>query len=286
MVENRIRRYGLDVTERRYRLAGRTVQAGRAIVDCLEEFRREETSSPQLESESTLYFSVPEKEAIIKKIRVPVNNGLDRDKLARYEFEASLLDNPDNYFIDTCVPNGGEDYFIIGYHREIIARRVNLLENKFILPDSQRGFRLRGWSLAQGYLNFCWKEGGELVAVVDISDDCTSFCFICHDHPVRFGHIGGFPIDNSSNEGISPHYLADLVTTLRYQQTVLAADGCTVPLSLLVLTGASASPYLAGLIEEKMRVRTSMPSLKMALFAPEIAESAGRYLTSLGLTVA
>jgi len=64
---------------------------------------------------------------------------------------------------------------------------------------------------------------------------------------------------------------------------MLTRDEGDLPLSQIIISGASASSGVASLLEENLGVRTTLPAVKKALFSHETSAVAPKYLVSLGL---
>lgn len=280
MVDLKGKKYGADITSRRARIVGKSVIAGHPVVNLIEDTKLEALGSFHIGEEDELYFSVPEKDALLKRVNVKVENSFESDKLALFEFTSSLINNDSAYYFEAHRLNGDSRHLVIGYNREFINRLISRLEAVMVRPS---GYKLRGWALASGYRNYCWKEGGEMICLLDISDDCTSFCFLRKDIPVALGHITGTLYDSDNGKCISNHYLTDLSTTLKYYRNLLVRDEGDVPLSQIIISGSSASGGMASLLEESMGVRTTLPAVKKALFSHETSALAPKYLVSLGL---
>lgn len=282
MVDFRGRRFGADLTDKRIRMVGRTSSGDHPLIDLIEETPLNHFEPDYTAESGELVFSVPENRALLKGVRVSEDKGLDPEKLALFEFTSSLLDDPSGYFFETHHLNGDHSRLVVGYKRSLIEDTIVFFEKIFSRPS---GFKLRGWALAEGYRNFCWKEGGELIALVDISDDITSFCLLRDNVPIRFGHVKGTLYDHENDKLLSNSYLSDLSTSLKYNCTMVSASGENLSLSQILITGSSTSSTIASLMEDYLKTRVSVPAVKKALFSPETAPLAPKYLISLGLTV-
>jgi len=281
VVDFKGRKYGADLTSRRARIVRKSGGSGHPVVDLIGDTRLDQLENYIRDSEAALYFSVPEKDALLKKVTIPKENGIAGDRLALFEFTSSLINDPDRYYFETHPLNGDSRHLVVGYNREFINGRMAMLEKSSLKPA---GFKLRGWALASGYKNYCWKEGGELVCLLDISDDCTSFCLMHKDSPLTTGYVEGTLYDSENGKCISGGFLTDLSATIKYHLSLLHKSGETCPISLIIISGSSASNGVALVIEEKTGIRTVQPAVKKALFSHETVPLAPKYLVSLGLT--
>jgi len=280
VVDLKGKKYGADITSRRARIVGKAMVSGYPVVNLIEDTKLESLETLHIGEGDELYFSVPEKDALLKPVNIRKENGFESDKLALFEFTSSLIGDTGDYYFETHHLNGDTRHLVIGYDRKFIDSLIARLEKTMVKPS---GFKLRGWALASGYKNYCWKEGGEMICLLDISDDCTSFCFLRKDIPIALGHITGTLDDPDNGKCISNHYLSDLSTTLRYYRNLLTRDEENLPLSQIIISGASASNGVASLLEENLGVRTTLPAVKKALFSHETSSLAPKYLVSLGL---
>jgi hypothetical protein len=234
-----------------------------------------------IDREGELYLAVPESDAIIKKVGIVTDRSLDPDRLAQFELAASLLDDPDRYYLESCESDCSDGRIAVAYDRSRIDSEVASVQEKLIKPS---GFRLRSWALALGYLNYCRQEGGALIALADVSRSRASFCLLRGRSPVDIGLV----TDESAHDDVGPlscrPLLTDLAATIQYR---LGRDASRqdIPLSLLLLSGSMADDNLAAEAEAILKVKTKLPTVRKELFTDETSVDAGKYLTCLGLTV-
>ena len=280
MVEFKGRKLGADLTSNRLRLVGQKIISGHPIIDIIQEPVPDRDIELAAKTDCELYFSISEKDALIKNLKLDRDNNLDKEKLIFFEFAVSNLGDPDNFFVDFQKINGGEEYLVCGFNKDMVREKMDYWTDCLIKPS---GFKLRAMALARGYLNFCWKEEGELLCIIDISDDQTSFCFLHRDCPVAFGHVSGTLYDLEDEKSISNRYLTDLSASIQYYQMRLHHAGYTAPLSRILLSGSSASNGACLILKESNGIPTTLPSVKKALFSPETSEQAPKFLVNLGL---
>ena len=282
MVDTARHIYGADLVGQSFRIASCTDSSGSRLINALDEFNIENMKPDLVDKMGHLYFSVPESRAIIKRVKIPSGKNIDDNKLALFEFSSTLLDDIDDFHIEIHSLNGNSDYLDFGYRRQLIDNDSDFYEKLFIKPF---GFRLRSWALATGYLNFCQRDGGDFICLLDISVGGVSYCYINGDMPIMVGSIPDKAFADSNDHEILKRSLFDLTATLQYRQDILFKNGCTAPLSLIVISGQSASENLRGMIEEKVGVRTIFPKMRTSLFTSDVAERADRFLINLGLTI-
>jgi hypothetical protein len=139
--------------------------------------------------------------------------------------------------------------------------------------------------MADGYRNYCWREGGEFICLLDISPSVISYCFINKNQPIFVGSLETIDLTNNGNGKISGTFLSDLRAVIQYHTSDLFKAGYSAPLSLIVVSGLLAGKELNEAIEVKLGIRTISPTIKTALFESELSNRAGQFLVSLGLTV-
>lgn len=282
MVETYKIKFGVDIVGQVLQLAGCNCSGGRVVIDSLSQNNLKEIKPEMINSPGRLQFSVPEDQAIIKRIKVASEKNLDGEKLAEFEFSSTLLDKKETLYIKANLVNGGSEYLVFGCHKNLIDKRDQFFEKLFMKPA---GYKLRALALADGYQNYCWREGGELICLLDLSPTVASYCFINNSQPAFVGSISNDNTGNGEDDPISESFLSDLKVTIQYQMSNLFKAGYSTPLSLIVVTGTLAGKEANKTIEERLRLRTISPTIKTALFAPEIVDRAGRFLVSLGLTI-
>lgn len=282
MVELKTCHYGADFTAKMIRIAGCSPLSGQRMVRQLIDVEPEQLQQSVLDGEGDLYFSVFEKEAIIKRVKVPFDRTLDSEKLALFEFAATLLGKPEQYYLETYRLDGQLERLALAYHRELVDDRIAQLESRIARPV---GFRLRSLALAAGYLNFCRPEGGGLICLIDITEECISYCFMNERHPVAVGFLCRESTFSGDSAPDMKRLLVDLTATLQYQKAELFSSGYSVPLSLILLSGVDGNMEMAGAIGEAMHVRAAIPIVRKELFSPATVEQGAKYLVSLGLTV-
>ncbi len=264
------------------RLAGCNCSTGRVVIDRLSRANIDEIKPEMIDSSGWLQFSVPEDKAIIKRVKIPSDKNLNGKELAEFEFTSTLLDKKEDLYIRANSVNGGSEYLVFGYHRHLIDEKKKFFEKTLMKPA---GYKLRGMAMADGYQNFCWREGGELIGLLDLSPSGGSFCFVKNSQPIYVGSITNSDMSDNDNGKISEFFLSDLKATIQYHTSNLFKAGYSAPLSLIVVSGLLAGKKSNAAIEDKLGIRIISPTVKTALFAPEIVDRAGHFLVSLGLTV-
>jgi hypothetical protein len=276
------RRYGIDFLSDRIRIAGRTSAAGRITVDSLHDYDAADFNSEMVRNDGDYYFSIPEKEAIIKWITIVPEGNLDPVKLIQFEMAGMLADNDENYYFDCYYSDPKSRNLAIAYNRNLIERKIKKLQEKIPKPA---GFRLRSLAMASAYNNYCLHESGQHICLMDISSHSCSYCFLKENNPILIGGFENGIGENEVSEENSKKFALDLSAILQYELSKLARDGYSIPLSSIIISGPAAVSDLPVKIEERMKVKSIPPRLKKELFDEKIYAEAGKYLISLGLTV-
>ncbi len=282
MVDLKRKRYGLDTAGDKIRLVSRSMVSGMVKIDSLEEIEGDYEPSGTFDIESDLYFSVPESEAIIKRVTLSDDRNLDPRQMAQFEFSTSLLDPPEAYYMEVYDLNGNNEKLAVGYNRICVDNRIDRLTDRFTKPA---GFKLRSLALADGYRYYCRSEGGELICLLDISENIGSYCFLWDNSPTLPGALYSSTGSTDRRSNHNGHFAVDLAATLQFQLAGLFRTGRSVPLSRILVSGSSVDDSLIEQIEVRMKVGVGFPSMKSASFSPETLDNAHRFLVGLGLTV-
>jgi hypothetical protein len=281
LVELRKRRYGIDLLSDTVCIIGRVYSAGRSAVDSIVRIDSDALTDGLLEDEGDLYFSVWEKDAIIKQVKIPRDQGIDPDKLVQFEMACSLLDGEDHYYMESYELESISERLAIAYNRSLIEREILSLERRMRKPS---GFRLRSLAMASGYLDYCHKEGGNLICLIDIWEKGASYCFLKNNRVVSIGMITNGDGRDGEDNNPTRKFIIDITATLQYKMTAMNEGGMTPPLSLIILTGRLADLTVAAQIEECTGIRTVMPRLRKDLFTDETFSAGANCLVGLGLT--
>ncbi len=282
MVKFSNKRYGIDIVRDRIRIAGRTSSAGRITVDSINDFNSDDFKENMIGTDGDFYFSLPEKEAIIKWVTISPEGNLDPVKLIQFELAGTLADNNNDYYFDCYYTDPKAKNLAIAYNRNLIERKISELQKKIPKPS---GFRLRSLAMAAAYINYCLHESGKLVCLLDISFNSCSYCFMKDESPLLIGGFENGIGEKHKTDNTSDKFVVDLTAMLQYELTKIARDGYSIPLSSIIITGPLTDPEMVAKIEDSMNVKSIQPRLRKELFNEEILAEAGKYLVCLGLTV-
>jgi len=275
-------RLGGDLTGDRVRLASRVRTAGATLINAVGDYDLTNGATEIRTTDSELYFSVSESEAVIKRVGSCSDSNLDRRQAALFELTVSLIDDTARYYLDAYDLNGDEEKLAVAYNRQCVDRNISLLTEQVCKPT---GFKLRSLSLADGYRHYCRPVGGELICLLDFSSTVCSYSFLYHNRPILLGAVAGLSKNADATDDINEACIIDITATLKFQLAALFASGKSALLSRIVISGPNADEKLLEHISSKMKAPTEFPTLNSTLFAPGVVAEAGSYLVSLGLTV-
>jgi len=281
VVELHGRKYGAELYDGRIRLVGQTSSTGRRTIDLLKDLPIESVGVDDIDREGSLYLAVPEKDAVIKRVKISPDRSLDPDKLAQFELVASLLDEDDNYYLESYEINSGRERLAVAYRRREIDQQLEFMQTRLIKPA---GFKLRSWAMAAGYTNYCSHEGGRLVCLIDITDHLASYCFVEDKQPIHLGSVVSNAAVSEDDPASTKAYILDIVATVQYQMLTYDKLSQTVPLSSIIITGSCCREELAEGIENIIGIKTTLPIMRSELFSKDVLPEAHKYLVGLGLT--
>ncbi len=286
MVELSGKKYGIDISGNKGRIIARTYSDGRELIDTIIDVDPDKLNTIMLDADSDIYFSVVEKDAIIKTVRIPRNATINIDDAAGFEMAESLLGHEEKYFIESYSLNYPEQRLAVAYNKEMINKSVSFFQDVLRRPS---GFKLRSLAMADAYLKYCRKEGGRLICLLDVGPSEISYCFLMDDRPVSVGLVEDCNYDESTGsdaaDALSESLILDLITMIFYQLAAIRNGSRSLPLSRIVLTGSCASEGTALRIEEKCGIKSVLASLNKELFSSKVEDKTAKYLVSLGLTV-
>ena len=236
-----------------------------------------------------LFFGVDNRLAVVKKIQIRQNPGFDAIEMARFEIAQSLLDPPEAFYFDTLPlenRNGYLRYLTIAYHREEIDRLIEFYQEKLRKPS---GFKLHAAALVDGYKAFCRREPGDLQVLADVQSDMVTAAIVYKDKlhaAMRLETTPGETISSISAKKLA----AELKLTLSFNLAELFAEGITVPISRMILSGRHArDQMIQTALKDQFPSDITLPHFNEGYFQP-VSEIIGRYpperfLIPLGLAV-
>ncbi|SYZ74645.1 hypothetical protein TRIP_C90273 [Candidatus Zixiibacteriota bacterium] len=282
MVDLKERHIGLNVVGDKILIAANRSGGGLMVVDTLDDLKHLSHKGAFKNESGTLHFGVSEKEAVIKRVRIPASTNLDREKLILFEFLASLPGKEENYYLETHNLNGCPECLAVAYRRENIQRQIEECKSRLFAPS---GFRLRSLAMASAFKHFSIPMGGDMICLLDISGDDITFCILDRGLPAAIGQLSNDYVCLEKEIYNTRGLLVDLAAILQYHLSLLFTGGHSAPLSLVILSGTEANADLAAIIGEKLKIKTLLPEFRSELLAGDLIPSAHQYFINLGLTV-
>ncbi|MCP4566585.1 MAG: hypothetical protein GY841_03265, partial [FCB group bacterium] len=147
-----------------------------------------------------IFFNAGDRIAVVKKIHIKNVSPEDAIGRVRFEMASSLLDQPENFYIDALPidENGKYRRFLsIAYHREEIDQQIEKYTDLLRKPS---GFKLDAVALADGYLNFCQVEPGDLQVLVNIESESVVLAIIYRQKLRAVGRLEITPGDEITSK--------------------------------------------------------------------------------------
>ncbi|MCP4566339.1 MAG: hypothetical protein GY841_02030, partial [FCB group bacterium] len=221
-----------------------------------------------------------------------IKNVSPEDAIGRVRFEmaSSLLDKPESFYIDALPieENGKYRRFLsIAYHREEIDQQIKKYTDLLRKPS---GFKLDAVALADGYLNFCQVEPGDLQVLVNIESESVVLAIIYRQKLRAIGRLEITPGDEISPK-TATGLASELKMTVSYHLAELFQEGITVPPSRIILSGRHArNQTLKAALAEQINTELTLPNINRGIFQPASEtidrHPAERFLIPLGLALA
>jgi len=231
--------------------------------------------------------AVPDAELQIKRLHLtgPKNSG-QRNRLL-YELVQSVLED-EQLFVYDVHPAGQEgDWFGLIFRRHVLERLkldCGLAGAKMAPPLV---FLPRSMALGRAYLNFCRREEGDLICLVDLSNGAASICLVRGGNVIDLASLA--LAEGCLDSAVEREQLAvDLKTIISFRLSSLMDRGISTPLSNLVLSGLGADDDLRNVVQSYFPVGVKAPSINPGYLIDSVREAEPapeRFLVALGLTV-
>jgi len=237
---------------------------------------------------ATIALTFPDRLAQVKTVLVSIDSRFSPDDQVAFELTQSLLEPAEKFSFDSI--NSGYGRRHLGF----ITRREQLkkITGSFRLPHReaaapQVAARCRALALGLGYLHYCLREGGELVALVDLAGKAASITLILGDGVVAVSWLPleRFNLDETSGR---EKLAVELKTLINYNLSTLMTDGISQPLTALLLFGDHADDSIRAALDSYFTGLVRTPRLRTDLFRGEtnVERSDGhKFVAALGLTV-
>lgn len=237
---------------------------------------------------ATAAVTFPDRLAQVKTIMVGIDSRFSPDDQVAFELTQSLLEPADRFRFDSI--NSGYGRRHLGF----ITRQEQLTKivETFRMPDRDHdappvAARCRALALGLGYLHYCLREGGELVALVDLADKAASITLILGDGVVA---VSWLPLERFNlAEQVGRDKLAvELKTLINYNLSTIMTDGISQPLTALLLFGDHADDPTRSALDSYFTGLVRIPRLRTDLFREQTTvdrTDGHKFVAALGLTV-
>ena len=231
---------------------------------------------------SSITVGVPDNLCQVKSLRLTASSESDLRLRAQFELSQSQLEPAESFLYDLISTE--RDHRLLG----LIYRRKSLMEwiSGCHLPESISietiNYRGRSAALGYGYMQFCRPVAGDLVCLADFGRPVVGICFVYNRQIVDLARRETVQA-TLSDEAALRRLAIDFKTIVNFRLMALADAGISVPLSQLVVVGASES--LHSLLAEYFPVGVSRPELLLSVAVKGEFDDPAAGLVSLGLTV-
>jgi hypothetical protein len=236
--------------------------------------------------DTSIAVTVPDDLAIVKAICPGSGQFPSVEDRLRFELGQSLLED-ESVFHFLIQPTGNERRYLGAALRRHLLSELRSGYGLEEQTDADPVYQLRSFALGRGYLNFCRRESGDLIALVDLCHGRVSVCLVYRDQIVDV--ISLKPGEASPDAPEARDRLAvDLKTVVNFRLAGLMEAGVTVPVSSLLITGQDVDPSLIEAVRRYFKVNIGQPAFHEGCFAgQDLSDPAERalYLAALGSTV-
>ncbi len=282
------RRIGLDRRRSGIYLADVDTGGERLLINALRRVGENELTGQSDLSGGHIAVSLPDQLAQVKAVFVAVDSRFPVSDQVAFELTQSLLEPADRFTFDSINCGMGRRHLGFITRTELIDETCQ----SYRLPDAVTSgrtlcARTRALALGLGYLYFCQKEGGELVALVDLAGTTASIALILGGGVVGVAWlpIGRFDLGAESGR---EKLAVELKTLINYNLSSLMTDGISQPLTALLVGGDNADNDVSTALDRYFSGLVRQPRLQLELFAHESTVARGdghRFVVALGLTV-
>ncbi len=288
MVADSLPVIGLDSDRADVRLAEVDFGSGRERILTLREIAIDEISNFTEEQKNRMVIAIPDRSVTVKRLTVPESLSVPMEDYSRFELEQSLLDSPDEFYLDYYHVEGDISAFGFALRRTILDDTLRSYGmSNGAASEYAVGCRTRALALALGYLTFCVAEPGRVTGLADLSGDSVSLCLIHDRRLVGVAHLGADSYEPNSYDG--RHRLAiELKTVFNFLTDSSRSPEISQPLSHLVLSGPGLNPELENVIAGYFAGGIGRPKINAGFLANPgelVNINSERFLVALGLTV-
>ena len=231
-------------------------------------------------------LAVRDSDAIVKRLRLPSGRAEEREDRLVFELTQALLDDGDDFRF--LLQPTGDPERVIG-----AAVRKSLLpvlpEGSGLLAEGVVTHRLRSVAVGQGYLGFCRRAEGTLMAVTEVGPRDAVVSLVAQDQIVDVAALR-HRCDDLSVRDQQERLAIDIKTVVNFRLAALLDQGLSQPLAGMVLWGDGVDDACRETVQAYFPVGVSLPTVNAGYLAAEVAaeipaEALPGYLVALGLAV-
>ena len=259
----------------------------RPQVKALVRLSRTHPEKHELLEDGEVVLAVPDDQVIVKRLTLPDSPAADRPERARFEMSQTLLENELSFRFDT-IDTGQQDRLLgLIMRRESLSNIVERNTGGLFAERPSLSYQMRAVALGRGYIEFCRRQAGELVCLVDFHDQLASVCFVYQRHVLAVTHMRAANPDSRQLSDL-PRLAVELKTLVNLQLSLLFSEGITVPLSILIVTGEAVTEQVTEALARHFPGGVAAPRINSGFFADPSKLNEipiDNYLISLGLTI-
>ena len=284
---NSYTRIGVDLRDNIYYTARVLHGVGRPQVKALIRYEKDHLTNHPLLNSGRVILSIPENKTIVKRIKLIDEKVEDFKNRACFEILQSIPDDPAGYCCEILETSVKGTYLGLATPKKSLESSIIDPFYKAAKLDEKPGGQVRAVALGMGYINFCYLEGGDLVALVDAHDKMVSICFVYKRNIIGIANLLVEKIDMSNEKGLES-FAVELKTLINYNLNSIFDDNVTLPLSALYLSGFDSVNQVTPVLSKYFPIRVDLPRINHRFFTdPE--KIAGvpleKYLVALGLAI-
>ena len=262
-------------------------ESGRVTIERLQQLDAPPGSDPVRIDNGRVTLAVPGQKAIVKPVRLEVDDGLSTEDRLRFELAQSLLEGEDSFIFAHQYTGDDGRYLGMVFRREHTLQICESCGLDYESLGNRLSFQLRSIALGQGYLTFCRKEESELICLADLAGGAASICFIYGGNIVEVASLSIARDDLASQSG-REQFAVNLKTIVNYKQAALMDAGICVPVSSLLFSGESVDDDFRRTVQVFFPAGVNQPRLHdgfLGDIADQTRPALPLLLVALGLAV-
>jgi len=278
---------GIDHRDDIYYVARVHYGSGRPEVKALARFESGHLAGHHLIESGCPVLSVPDRLVRVSSLNLEPSEAFSVKDRTAFELAQMQLEPEDDFAFDSLPIDDSGRCLGMAVRRTALDRLSECLGPNGGTERHAVSYRPRAEALGRGYLTFCRANAGELVCLTDVVGGCFSICFICDRRIVGLAHVE-CPGADETQPADAERLALEFRMVVNYQLSVLMEQGTSLPLSALVLCGASDQGALSDAMRRYFPSEVTPPQLHDGFFADSSRINhlrLDKYLVALGLTV-